>query len=232
MPTLVAVEDPGTRGQNVLIIADRSGGLSRGENYVFDGSGKLLQSPPPDGGTLGAKIIQAISSLHFGWFGGWPVKIAYVLLGVGLTALTSSGVAIWLARRRDKGRPAPGWERIWIAWVWSQPAAYAASAFAAVLALSADPLAVWGIATLACLATASLWNPRQISTGLRLAAAALLTAVAATHGAIHANAMGDAMGWIMDGFFVALALLLAGTVLLQRRALVTAAKPATEGAAS
>ena len=54
------------------------------------------------------------------------------VLGAGLTAVTSSGVAIWLARRRDKGRPAPRWERIWIATVWSQPLAYAASLLVAV----------------------------------------------------------------------------------------------------
>ena len=49
--------------------------------------------------------------LHFGWFAGLPVKIAYLLLGFALCAVTWSGVTIWLARRRDKGRPAPGWER-------------------------------------------------------------------------------------------------------------------------
>jgi hypothetical protein len=88
-----------------------------------------------------------MTPLHFGWFGGWPIKVAYFLLGLGLTSVTSSGVAIWLARRRDKGRPAPRWERVWIAFVWSQPVAYAASALVALFA-PAPPVAVWGLATL------------------------------------------------------------------------------------
>jgi uncharacterized iron-regulated membrane protein len=43
------------------------------------------------------------------WFGGAPVRVVYGLLGVALCVVTSSGITIWLARRRDRGRAAPGW---------------------------------------------------------------------------------------------------------------------------
>jgi hypothetical protein len=64
--------------------------------------------------------------------GGILLKIDYGLRGLTLTSVTSSGVTIWLARRRDKGRPAQHWQRIWIGAVWSQPVALAASALAAI----------------------------------------------------------------------------------------------------
>lgn len=59
------------------------------------------------------------------------VKIAYGLLGLGLSYLAVGGVFIWLARRRDKGRPAPGWERLWTATVCGQPLALAVAALGA-----------------------------------------------------------------------------------------------------
>ncbi|WP_293408780.1 hypothetical protein [Phenylobacterium sp.] len=61
-----------------------------------------------EGSTLGEQILGVLVVLHFGWFGGWPIKVAYGLLGAGRTAVTAPSVAIWLARRRDKGRPALG----------------------------------------------------------------------------------------------------------------------------
>jgi trk system potassium uptake protein TrkH len=48
--------------------------------------------------------------------------------------IKTTSVAIWLARRRDKGRPAPGWEKVWAATVWGQPLALAAAVAALLLA--------------------------------------------------------------------------------------------------
>ena len=42
--------------------------------------------------------------------------------------VSATGVSIWLARRRDQGRPAPGLERAWSGWTWGAPAALAIAA--------------------------------------------------------------------------------------------------------
>jgi uncharacterized iron-regulated membrane protein len=206
-PNYLFVEHPGERGQHVSINATTPGRLSRGETYVIDGQGKLLGSVGYETGNLGLKVLSTLTPLHFGWFGGWPVKVAYLLLGLGLTSVTSSGVAIWLARRRAKGRPAPRWERVWIAFVWSQPFAYAVSALAA-LALPTPPVAVWGVATLLACAAAIPWTPATISAGLRLATAAALLLTAGGHLARNAGRLADPVGGIVDAGLVLTALLL------------------------
>lgn len=116
-----------------MISVDRGdNSVSRGDSFTFDGASNLLRGDEVENATLGVQVLRAVSTLRFGWFGGWFVKIAYVILGAGLTIITTSGVAIWLAHRRDKGRPAPIWERVWIATVCTQPLAFAVAALGSI----------------------------------------------------------------------------------------------------
>ena len=222
-PTYIYVEHPGERGQHAIVNLATDGRLSRGETVVVDGESRILGEVGYESGSLGFRVLSAMTPLHFGWFGGWPVKVAYFLLGLGLTAVTASGVAIWLARRRDKGRPAPRWERLWVAFAWSQPLAYALSALVSLLSAAPSPLAVWGLATLAACASAIVATPRALSMVLRRVSAGLLVLVAILHGASYAGAMADPLGWVVDG-----ALLAAGLAL----ALTTIARGAPEKGAS
>jgi len=215
-PTYLFIEHPGEAGQHASVNIIREGRLSRGETVVVDGGGKILGEVGYESGSLGMRVLSTMTPLHFGWFGGWPVKVAYLLLGLGLTAVTSSGVAIWLARRRDKGRPAPRWERIWIAFVWSQPLAYAFSALVSLLSPTPAPVAVWGLGTLAACASAAIGTPAGVSVALRRICAGLLALVALAHGASHAGAMTDPVGWIVDSALLATALLLAFTTKIRR----------------
>ena len=226
-PTIIVVEHPGERGSGVLINAARPDTLSRGDTFTFDREGRVVSASRFDESNLGQQIINVLSAIHFGWFGGMLLKFVYFVLGLGLTTVTSSGVAIWLARRRAKGRPAPRWDRVWIATVWSQPFAFAAAAFVSLFA-SWPALAVWALATLAGLASAALWPPASISRGLRLAAAALIAAVGATHLAQHRAAMVDPMAWSVDLALLATAAVLAATTLRLGAANAPAAsEPAT-----
>jgi uncharacterized iron-regulated membrane protein len=211
LPTYIYVEHPGERGQHAIVNLATEGRLSRGETVVVDGHGRILGEVGYESGSLGFRVLSAMTPLHFGWFGGWPVKAAYFLLGLGLTAVTASGVAIWLARRRDKGRPAPGWERLWVAFAWSQPLAYAASALAA-LVLPWPPILVWGVVTLLACAAAALSRPAVISAGLRLATAAALTGLAIVHLVRHGGGLADAMGVAVDAALIAGAVILAASV--------------------
>jgi uncharacterized iron-regulated membrane protein len=216
------VEHPGETGQHASVNLVTEGRLSRGETVIVDGAGKRLGEVGYESGSVGIRVLGAMTPLHFGWFGGWPVKVAYFLLGLGLTSVTSSGVAIWLARRRDKGRPAPRWERVWVAFVWSQPAAYAGSALVALFAPT-PPVAVWGVVTLAASATAIAWTPPVISTRLRLLSAALFAGVALAHIGLHGGRLADPVAWAVNLGFLAAALLLAGSVYVSRPKAVAAA---------
>ncbi len=225
----VTFEHPGETGQSVILTAIRPNALNRGDTWVFDGSGQLLEGGYSDSNaTPGSAILQAISLLHFGWFGGWPVKIAYILLGAGLTAVTASGVSIWLARRRDKGRPAPRWERVWTAFCWSQPPAYAAAALSALLAPSVPLVPLWIAVSLLAMATAAVWTPQQISQRLRLAGAVLVALVPVTHIALHGAAMADPVAWVINALMAISALALGVSLLrpLQARGVAAPAQPA------
>ncbi len=46
-------------------------------------------------------------NLHFGNYGGLPVKIAYFLFGLALTAICATGTYIWLGKRRRRGHDEP-----------------------------------------------------------------------------------------------------------------------------
>lgn len=210
-PTFVGLEHPGEQGAAILIVARRPRELARGENHTFDRHGQPMANQDPARGTVGATILQVTNQLHFGWFGGWAVKVAYVILGAGVTVVTASGVAIWLARRRAKGRPAPRWERVWIAAAWSQPVAYPAAALAS-LTLGAPPLAVWGAATVAALLAAVAFAPQALSQNLRLASGALLGALGVAHLAAWWGRVADPVSWIVDAAIILLGLALAVSV--------------------
>lgn len=209
-PRYVFLEHPEERGQAMLITASQPHRLSRGDNFYFDGSGELLRADRLDDMTLGERIFSVLAPLHFGWFGGALVKIAYAILGLGVTIVTASGVSVWLARRRDKGRPAPGWERIWIACIWSQPVACAASALVALLAPAPDAeplvLSAWLIVTLATLATAALWQPSVISRHMRLAGGVAILALPVVHLVLYSGKIHDPMAWTVNGVLLVLGL--------------------------
>lgn len=150
-PRFIVVERFGTTGQLTQYDAAAPGHLAAAERYFFDAQDRFLRTAGGADGPVGMQLYAAVTPLHFGTFGGLAVKAAYLLLGLGLCWVTSTGVTIWLARRRARGRPAPGWERAWTAVVWGQPAALAISAVLAI-GWSFDPLLAWSAATLATFA--------------------------------------------------------------------------------
>jgi len=63
--------------------------------------------------TLGGKILRGFSSAHYGNFGGWPVKVLYVLLGFVPVVLFGTALLMWwnsvlspIARRLREPREA------------------------------------------------------------------------------------------------------------------------------
>ena len=206
---MLRLDHPGETGQSVHISMGYPDKLAFGDSYIYDGNGDLFHSEQVSQSSLGTQILQTIGPYHFGWFAGWVSKIAYVLLGGAPTLVTTTGVAIWTARRRSKGHPAPVTERLWIATVWSQPVAYGVSALVALLTPFPTPLLVWGIVTGACFALAPVCDARRISVTLRTIGAALLAILPLAHIALHGASYADPVAWVIDAGLLACATLLA-----------------------
>ncbi|HEY8965715.1 MAG TPA: PepSY-associated TM helix domain-containing protein, partial [Candidatus Methylacidiphilales bacterium] len=50
------------------------------------------------------KFLALLTPLHFGNFGGWPIRVIYCLGGLAPAVLSVSGVAIWIVRKRNQKR--------------------------------------------------------------------------------------------------------------------------------
>ena len=189
----------GTAGQVVHLGMRSPGHLTMGEVYYFRGDGTSLGDGGRETGGLGQQILGALTPLHFGWFGGMPVKIVYAVLGLALTIVTHSGVVIWLARRRDKGRPAPGWEKVWAAVGWGQPLAFGTTAMVA-FAISGDVLVEAYLATIAA-AVGIAWlagNGSAAARALRLLSALAIVGAVGTHTVAVGDRVTDPMAWYVN----------------------------------
>jgi uncharacterized iron-regulated membrane protein len=142
----VGVQAPGTRGARISVEASAPRRLPRGEQFHFDARGRAIGRSRFVTGPLGLQAYSAAAQLHFGFFGGLPVRLAYVVLGCALSFISASGVTIWLARRADRGRPAPRVRAAWLGWTWGAPTALVAAALASRLA--SPNLVFWSIAAL------------------------------------------------------------------------------------
>jgi uncharacterized iron-regulated membrane protein len=176
-PALISLTGLGTKGQMVEVNAVLPKRLVYAERYTFDAQGEMTHKLGLSDDGLGKQIFASSYPLHFGSFGGLPVKIAYGLLGIALCVVTSSGVTIWLTRRRDRGRPAPRLEKAWAAIVWGSTATLALSAVL-WLAVKAPPVWVfWAPLAVLIAAAVAFKDARFWTVGLRIATSVALAAV-------------------------------------------------------
>ena len=119
----VILHDPGTRGQHIQIVGEHERRLIFGEYYAFAADGKFKGTTGLSDGTLGQQFAASIYKLHFGNYGGLPVKIAYMVFGVALSVVVATGTFIWLAKQARKGRPRPALRALWWGFVVGTPAA-------------------------------------------------------------------------------------------------------------
>lgn len=188
-PTSVIYRDIGMAGQVVSITTAEPRHLARNEGWTFDGNGKLLAKAGFTDGTVGMRIYGMITPLHFGTYGGIGLKLIYAALGAGLCVVAAAGISMWLARQRERGRPAPRTEKIWAAFVWGQIPAYALAAVVAGIAVTAGRdapvgllLAVYWLATLGlCALALRASDDRRVARLARSAGGVLLVIVAGWH---------------------------------------------------
>jgi uncharacterized iron-regulated membrane protein len=200
-PDNIMVERPGRADMRISIHGGRPKLLTQQDEVQFDAQGRLIHQERPADLAAGTRMLSGIGQLHFGWFGGMPVRIAYGLLGIALCVVTSSGVTIWLARRRDRGRAAPQWERIWAAICWGQPVILVLTAMLALRLPQAPLPPIWLGLTLVSVLVAGIATRvpgQRIARGLRWALAVSLLVVALLHGIpLLANGQGQLVDLLM-----------------------------------
>ena len=107
------LHDPGTRGQHVQVVGEHERRLIFGEYYAFAADGSFTGTAGLADGETGQQFAASIYKLHFGNYGGLPVKIAYIVFGIALSVVVTTGTFIWLNKQARKGRPRPviraGW---------------------------------------------------------------------------------------------------------------------------
>lgn len=210
-PQSLIVEHAGRADARVSIASGRPRQLVQQDQTSFDAKGRVVIDRHPQDLATGTRLLGGIGQLHFGWFGGLPVRLAYGLLGLALCVITSSGVTIWLARRRNKGRPAPMWERLWASVVWGQPAILALTALATTAAPGIGdrlPL-VWLALSILLVAAAGFLrtsDPKRIARILRSIFVAGLIATVLLHVTLHLGAATLAV-WLVDASLLVMAIL-------------------------
>jgi uncharacterized iron-regulated membrane protein len=186
----IYVSRAGRPDQKVFIDVVGHGELAGGQTYIVDDAGAVQRANGYLDGSFAQQWRGALIPLHYGSFGGLAIKIIYGLLGAGLCVIVSTGVTIWVARRRERGLAVPGWARIWIAVAWGQVAALTLAAAGAML--GAPALWVWLATGVLALSSAAIpSDARAFARIWRALAGASLSAPVAAHMAIH--------GWLSAG---------------------------------
>lgn len=175
-PFAIMINHLHTPRQHVELAATLPGRLVYGEIYRFATTGRFIDHQALADGPVGRQLAYSTYRLHFGWFGAWPVRVAYALLGLGMTVLCTSGGHAWLAKRLER----TWFDVAWEAWVWGWPLGLAT---AALLALHGAPpwpglLAALG---LAMGLTALVRHPMSLRQVLVGALGATLLAVVLSH---------------------------------------------------
>ncbi len=134
-PLAIMLNHLHTPRQHVEIAATLPGRLVYAEIYRFTVAGHFIGHQALADGPPGRQLAYSAYRLHFGWFGGWPVRVAFMLLGLGMTILCASGVNAWLAKRPQQTLL----DTAWVAWVWGWPLGLAGAALAALHGLAPWP---------------------------------------------------------------------------------------------
>lgn len=180
MLTYVTVHEPGTRGQEVQVSARPARRLIFGESYRFDAAGRFLGKAGLSDGATGQQAAASVYGLHFGDFGGLPVKLAYLLFGAALTAICATGISIWLGKRARRGIDEPRLARLWDAVVWGSPLVLSLTLLARIALGNALPFAAlfWGGVVVVLLAALAPVPPLRFRRALQaLVSAALVVPV-------------------------------------------------------
>ncbi|MEL7219561.1 MAG: PepSY domain-containing protein, partial [Pseudomonadota bacterium] len=169
-------------GQHSSVIAEHPDRLIFGEYYNFTDAGAYEGNVGISDGTVGQQITGAVYNVHFGNWGGLPVKLAYLIFGIALCVIIASGLSIYFAKREAKGRPAPRLAATWSGLVWGTPTMLAVTLLVALFGGSSELLVgLFWVGLAITLGASSFYSSEAVSRYGRLAMAVVLAIVLATY---------------------------------------------------
>lgn len=190
--SFIAVHMVGTPQESIEITTKPPHRLVYGETWRFDADGNLVGSHNMSDGPAGRQVAASVYSLHFGDFGGQPVKLIYAVLGLALTVMIAAGMDIWLVKSAGKGRPRPALHRLWIVLIYGAPAAIALT-FVASIPTRLDPVAFFW-SQMILLAGGALISMRftaapaaEVSRWMRLGLGVSVLAMPVSHLLVHGS---------------------------------------------
>jgi len=121
-PVYVILHDPGTKGQYLQIMAEHPDRLIYAEKYNFNGAGDFIDTVGSADGTVGQQVADSVYKIHFGSFGGMPVKLAFGIFGFCLLIIITAGMKLYFIKQRAGGKDLLAYEAAWSGIVWGAPA--------------------------------------------------------------------------------------------------------------
>ena len=110
---LIIVRDPHNSGGITAINMLDDSILDSRYSLIFRNSGAFVETYGGEGAPAGLRALAMLQPLHFGTFGGYPIKFLYFVMALALTWVTSSGMKIWFSRREQQGRAVPRMRAAW-----------------------------------------------------------------------------------------------------------------------
>lgn len=108
-PVLILLHDPLTEGQYLQVFAEHPDRLIFAEKYNYDGDGNFLGTVGSADGQLGQQVADSVYKVHFGSFGGLPVKIAYAFFGVCLLLIIHAGMRVYFLKHGSRAHFYGAW---------------------------------------------------------------------------------------------------------------------------
>ena len=203
-PSFLTVHDAGTPKQFIEMEVVQPRRLIWAEYYRFDANGSYLGRSDYSDGPIGRQVIYSSYRIHFGNFGGVPVKILYGLLGLSLTVISVTGINIWLARRKTRDYL----NDLCIGTVWGAPAALALTAVTELL-LNLPSTALFWLSLFAAIAwSLRAKDPARARRDLCATAAALLGVLVAGYLLKFDTTRLPEVAWWMNGVLAATAVVM------------------------
>ena len=98
----VEVRSPGDANARVIVSPQETVSIDFPENkLVFDGSGKLIEDFRPVHHVPGT-TDHVMKGLHKGLFANWFLRILFLFMGIGGTAMIGTGLLLWANGRRTR----------------------------------------------------------------------------------------------------------------------------------
>lgn len=201
-PISAMVTEARERGQPIELIItngyDNAGGVTQvslldettldaRSALMFRNSGEYVETYGGEDAPGGIRALGMVQPLHYGTYGGYPIKFIYFVLALALTWVTSSGMKIWFARREQQGRPVPKLRAAWHGMTAGLTTGLSAATLVSVIGMGSFALPACLISW-AALLVLFIVRPTQFETDFRIAtgvSAALLMASAIAFVALH-----------------------------------------------